>query len=496
MKPLADREVPPFGDPLCFIDGRQRTGEGEPFEVTFPVTGETLCEVRSASLGQVEEAVAAARRTFDGGGWRLRPAQERAAVLERTAQILEGRREALVETILFDNGKTRPEAAVDVASAVASCRRAAAFCCAQEVRRELPERGVEKRVVREPVGVVAGMTPYNAPLMFAGLKAMDPLASGNSVILKVSERSPLVAVELCRAAAEAGLPAGVLNLVHGGVEVAAALSSHDGVDMITITGGSAAGSAVMRAAAPTIKNLLLELGGKSAHIVLADADLDKAIPAVAAGIFRNAGQRCFSGSRLVVDAAVAEQVEEGVTALASSLRVGDPFEEGTQIGPMIDPRAVAAVEAFVQRATADGLEVAAGGRRPAGMGGGSFFLPTVLTGARADSHEAREEIFGPVLTSIRVAGVEEAIAVANASRYGLAGGVWTGDEATALQVAHGVRCGYFWINTYGAIFGDVPFGGFGLSGLGREAGIDGYNAYTEQKTILIDREGGGSAPLF
>jgi aldehyde dehydrogenase (NAD+) len=306
-----------------------------------------------------------------------------------------------------------------------------------------------------------------------------------------------VCLSFCRAAAEAGVPAGVLNLVHGGGPgIAGELCRHPEVDMITLTGGTRAGSAVMRAAAPTIKNLLLELGGKSAHIVLADADLERAIPAVAAGIFRNSGQRCLAGSRLVVEEAVADRLERGVAEIAESLVVGDPFDEATQVGAMIDGEAIAGVEAFVARAREHGLEIAAGGGRLEELAPGFFYRPTVLLGAGADSPAAREEVFGPVLTVIRVADADEAVRVANASRYGLAGGVWSRDLEKARRVARAVRAGTLWVNTYGAVFGDVPFGGYRRSGLGREAGREGYEAYTEAKSILVDTTGGTTAPVF
>ncbi len=504
-KPLAERDVPDFSPAQCFIDGRDVPGEGAPFDVTFPVTGERLIELSAASAEQAEAAVQAARRSFDRGVWRDAGAEDRAAVLERTAEILESRADDLIRRILFDNAKTRPEARIDVLAAIGACRSGAQHAAADRELSPEPERGVSpkgnkwtvlRRVVREPVGVVLGLTPYNAPLMFAGLKAAPALAAGNSVVLKPSERSPLLAVELCKAAAEAGLPDGVLNLVHGGVEVAALLAGLDAVDMITLTGGTGAGTAVMRAAAPTIKNLLLELGGKSAHIVLADADLERAIPAVAAGIFRNAGQRCFSGSRLVVEESVAWKVEDGVAEIAENLTVGDPFDDATQVGPLIDERALCDVDDFVGRARGEGLRLAAGGLRVAELLPGAFYRPTVLLGAGADDHAAREEIFGPVLTVIRVSDADEAVAVANASRYGLAGGVWSRDLSKAQRVARAVRAGYMWINTYGAIFGDVPFGGYGQSGLGREAGSWGYEAYTEIKSIMLDTTGGATAPLF
>ena len=496
LAPLVDREVPEFSPAQCFIDGRAVEGEGVPFAATFPVTGETLIELKGATPEQAEAAARASRRSFDDGVWRDLAAEDRAAILNATAEILEARADDLIRRILFDNAKTPAEARIDVLAAIGACRSGAHHAMAAEELAPEPERGVLRRVVREPVGVVLGLTPYNAPLMFTSLKAAPALAAGNSVVLKPSERSPLLAVELCKAAAEAGLPDGVLNLVHGGADVAALLAGCDDIDMITLTGGTSAGSAVMRAAAPTIKNLLLELGGKSAHIVLADADLERAIPAVAAGIFRNAGQRCFSGSRLVVEESVAWKVEEGVAEIADALVVGDPFDDATQVGPMIDERAVHDVDDFVGRAREEGLRLGAGGLRVAELEPGAFYRPTVLLGADADSRAAREEIFGPVLTVIRVRDADEAIRVANASRYGLAGGVWSRDLSKAQRVARAVRTGYMWINTYGAIFGDIPFGGYGQSGLGREAGQWGYEAYTETKSIMLDTTGGTTAPLF
>jgi acyl-CoA reductase-like NAD-dependent aldehyde dehydrogenase len=252
----------------------------------------------------------------------------------------------------------------------------------------------------------------------------------------------------------------------------------------------------MHAAAATIKRLLLELGGKSAHIILADADLDMATRAAAAAIFRNAGQRCLSGSRLLVEAAVADEVEARVVAIAGDLRVGDPFDPATQVGALIDERAVEAFERFVARAVADGTLVAAGGQRVEALRPGSFVRPTVLLGARSQSFAAQEELFGPVLTVIRVHDAEEAVRVANDSRFGLTGAVWTSNLTRARDLARRIRTGYFWINTFGAVFGDMPFGGYKASGLGREAGRIGHEAYTEVKSVMIDTTGGTTAPLF
>lgn len=492
----ARRPVPSFGNDQLFINGRVERGLGPTFAVSCPITGGILLDLATADPGQVEAALRAARSSFDSGVWRQRSGASRGAVLEGIADRLEARLADLAERVVFDNGKTLPEAEIDVRAAVGAFRYGAR--CAREQTPILPpdERGVHKEIWREPVGVVVALTPFNAPLLFTALKCAPALAAGNSVVLKPSERAPLLPIAVFEAALEAGVPAGVLNLVQGGTEVAARLCEDPRTDMITLTGGSATGTAMMRAAAPRIKRLLLELGGKSPHVILADADLEAAIPAIAAGIFRNSGQRCFSGSRLIVDETVADAVEDGVARFAEGLVVGDPFDPRTQIGAMVDGAAVEQVEAFVARARADGLTVRAGGRRVTELSPGHFFRPTLLTGARSDSWAAQTEIFGPVLTSIRVRGVEEAIAVANATDYGLAGGVWTRSLETARSVASQVRCGYFWINTYGAIFGDLPFGGYGRSGLGRESGPWGYEAYTELKSVLIDPSGGRSAPLF
>ena len=489
---LAERHPPELDPRLLVLGGERCLGSGEQMVTRFPVTGEVLLRFSSASSEQVDRAVAAAERTFDAGSWRSRSADDRASVLEAMAAHLESHREELTTLVMFDNGKTMPEATIDVLAAVGACR-AAAEACRQDEELVLPvDRGVLRKVLREPVGVVACLTPFNAPLMFAALKVAPALAAGNSVVLKPSERAPLAPLALAEAAQASGLPAGVLNLIQGGAESAARLCEDGRVDMISLTGGVGTGSAVMRAASTTIKNVLLELGGKSAHIILADADLAAAIPAAAAGMFGNAGQRCFSGSRLIVEEAVADEVERGIATIAESLRVGDPFDDTTQVGAMIDEAAVESAEGFVERALEEGLRLVAGGERPEALAGGSFFRPTVLIGARPESRAAQVEVFGPVLTVIRVADAEEAVRAANSGRYGLAGGLWSADVGRAEQLARRIRCGYFWINTYGAVFGDVPFGGYGLSGIGREGGRWSYEAYTELKTVLIDTTGGDS----
>lgn len=496
VRSVAERGGSPFKREANAVAGRFAEGGGAPFDVRYPATGEILVTLREASEAECDHALTVARHTFDRGDWRLRKGWERASVLDKAAHLVLSRMEELARMIVFDNGKTLTEARIDVLAAAANLKTFARHAAGEATPSPPPDGSLVKMVVRDPVGVVVGLAPYNAPFPFASLKAAPALAAGNSVVFKPSERAPLLATEFARILYEAGLPEGALSVLHGAAGVASRLAGDDRVDMITMTGGTAAGSAIMKLAAPTIKNLLLELGGKSAHIILEDADLDLAVRGAAAGMFRNSGQRCFSGSRLVVQSSVADRVEGELCALADSLVMGDPFEESTEIGAMIDDRAAGAAADFVARARAEGLGVGAGGVRVDALRPGSFFRPTVLLGGTAKCGPAQEELFGPVTTVIRVRDLEEAVEVANDSKYGLGGGVWSRDISKAMTVALRVRTGMMWVNTYGAVRGDVPFGGYGRSGLGREGGLQGYEAYTEPKSIMIETNPGASAPLF
>jgi acyl-CoA reductase-like NAD-dependent aldehyde dehydrogenase len=478
------------------IDGQVREGRGAPMRILAPAWGRHLLDLPGASAADIDDAIGAARRTFDEGVWRRVPQAERSACLASAGRALLARQDELARLIVFDNGKTFAEAQIDVRAAAGAFQQAAQWALLPVEEDRGTERQVVKRVRREPVGVVAGITPFNAPVSFCTQKAAPALAAGNSVVLKPSERAPLLALAVCEALAEAGVPPGVVNLVHGEGPVAAALCEDARIDMISLTGGTDAGRAVLRAAAGTMKRVVLELGGKSAHIILADADLSHAIPAAAGAIFKNAGQRCLSGSRLLVAHEIADEVEARVADLANSLVQGDPFDPAVQGGALIDERAVAACEAFVAKARSEGLRVAAGGHRVESLRPGTYFRPTVLTGANRRSYAAQEELFGPVLTIIRVADADEAVDVANDSRFGLTAAVWSRDEARAADVARRVRAGYVWVNTFGAMFGDLPFGGFKLSGLGREAGREGFDHFTEAKSVMVDTTGGTTALRF
>ena len=308
---IRDREVVTPSDRWQLLDGTLVAGDGDPLKVVYPATSEVLQEARGASVTQVDRAVHAARRAFDGSGWRDVAGSERAARLDAMADHLEARSDQLATLVVADNGKTLPEAAVDVRAAIGALRNGAAWAREDHDEHLDDHEGVRRTIVREPVGVVAALTPFNAPLMFCALKTAAALASGNTLVLKPSERAPLVPVALAEAAVAAGLPGGVLGLVQGDARVAAALVEDARVDAVSLTGGVPAGVAVARTVAGRIGRMVLELGGKSANIVLADADLEPAIAAAAAGIYRNSGQRCFSGSRLVVEESIADEVTDG-----------------------------------------------------------------------------------------------------------------------------------------------------------------------------------------
>lgn len=491
MRGLAELDTR-LPDRHCLLAGALVAGEGVPFPTWYPATGELLAEVPAASGGQVEAAVAAARAAFDTGPWPRMAPEQRAAVLGAMADHLAGRVDEAARLVVLDNGKTAAEAPVDPLACVGALRSAAGAATRLYSDQPAQPGSLLRLTWREPVGVVHGITPFNAPLMFSGLKAAPALAAGNTVVLKPSPRAPLAPALLAEAAVACGLPDGVLNIVQGGTDVAARLCADPRIDMITLTGGTAAGRAVLAAAAPRIARTLLELGGKSANIVLADADLDAAVPAALGAVFRNAGQRCFSGTRLLVEDAVYDDVVGRVAAATDALRVGDPFDPDSQVGALVDADALAGVEGFVRDAVDAGANVLAGGRRVVDLPGW-FYRPTVLEVEDNAHPAAQQECFGPVLTVLRVVDADHAVAVANDSPYGLAGGVWSRDVETALGVARRIRTGVMWVNTYAVITGDLPFGGFGQSGLGREAGAAGAEAYTELKSVIVDLAGGTSA---
>ena len=469
-----------------FIDGTwQDARSGRPMRVLDPFDGSLLLAHDAAGPGDVDRAVAAARAAFESGTWSGAPARDRSALLHRTADLLVRDREhvALLETC--DTGKTLRESRTDVDDVVAALRYYAGLAVEDVTRPVDADPGVDSRVVAEPAGVCALVTPWNYPLLEISWKLAPALAAGCTAVVKPSELTPLTTSYLVLLLAEAGLPAGVVNLVLGDGEVGAALVAHPDVDLVSFTGGTATGRAVLRAAADTVKRVHCELGGKNPNVVFPDVDLEVVVDNALHAAFLHAGQVCSAGSRLLVHADIHDAVVAGLVTGAESIRLGNGREERTQSGPLISAAQRARTEEMVAGALADGAVLAAGGRRPDDptLREGFFYRPTVLTACRPDMAAVRQEVFGPVLTVETFTDEREAVALANDTVYGLAGAVWTSDGERAERVAAALRCGTVWINDYHPYVPGAEWGGRKQSGTGRELGPSGLAGYRELKHV-------------
>ncbi|MFH8798182.1 aldehyde dehydrogenase [Streptomyces sp. NPDC017936] len=471
------------------IDGVEEPGGGRTFRAVSPRDGRVLAEVADGGAAEVDAAVAAARRAFDHGPWpRLAPA-DRGRVLLRVADLLEEHRAELALTVSLEMGKPVTDAHdIELRAVINTFRWYGQL--ADKLTDESPHTAPDALalVTREPAGVVGAVVPWNFPLTLAGWKVAPALAAGCTVVLKPSENSPLSALLLGRIALEAGLPPGVLNVVNGNGPVAGrALGLHPGVDVLAFTGSTAVGRHFLRYSADSnLKRVWLELGGKSPNIVLPDApDLDRAAATAAWGIFFNQGEMCTAPSRLLVHSSIAEQVTEAVVRRARELRVGDPLDPATEMGALVGEQHLARVLDHVGDARDDGARLLTGGARTLTGTGGVYLEPTVFDRVAPDSRLAREEVFGPVLSVLAFDDLDEAVALANATEYGLAAGLWTSDLSTAHRVSRALRAGTVWVNCYEEGDLTVPFGGMKQSGNGRDKSVHALEKYTELKTTWI-----------
>jgi 5-carboxymethyl-2-hydroxymuconic-semialdehyde dehydrogenase len=469
-----------------FIGGAHTSSsDGATFEVADPVTNRPYATVAAGGPGDIDRAVAAARTAFAAGSWPHLAGRARAVVLNRIADGIEARAARIAELETFDTGLPVTQARGQAARAAENFRFFAdlAVTLHEDAFRTPAQFGY---VIRKPAGVAGLITPWNTPFMLETWKLAPALASGCTVVLKPAEWTPLSASLLPEIMAEAGLPDGVFNLVHGIGEVAgAALVAHPGVPRISFTGETTTGQVIMAAAAPHLKGLSMELGGKSPCLVFADADLDRATDSALFGVFSLNGERCTAGSRILAERSIYPDLVTRLAARAERIRVGEPSDPATEIGALVHPEHYARVLSYVRTGRAEGARLVAGGSRPPGLAEGNYLAATVFADVQPSMRIFREEIFGPVVCVTPFDGEAEAIELANATPYGLAAYIWTGDLARAHRVAHAVEAGMTWINSHNVRDLRTPFGGVKASGLGREGGAHSLDFYTESRIVHI-----------
>lgn len=468
------------------IAGEWRLGAGDESHSLYPATGEVVGRLRAPSLADVDEAIRKADQAFRHSGWAQKKPHERATVLQRVAQLIRERAEPLAQLQRLDNGKPISETRALVASAAGTFQFFAAACETMEETLTPPRGDCMTMSVYEPMGVVAAITPWNSPIASESQKMAPALAAGNAVVVKPAEATPLLALELARICEQAGVPKGIISVLPGrGSVIGDAITQHPLVKRVSFTGGTATGKHIARIAADKMMPVSLELGGKSATMVLEDADLDHAVNGVLYGIFSSSGESCIAGSRLFVARKLYGDFMERLTAKAAALRVGDPADEHTQMGPLISAKHRESIESYVQLGLSEGGQLRTGGQRPEGAlyERGYYYRPTILEGLKNQDQICQQEIFGPVLVAMPFDDEAALLEQANDSVYALAAGIWTRDYKAAWRIGRAVQAGTVWINTYKQFSISTPFGGWRDSGLGREKGRLGIQQYMEQKSL-------------
>lgn len=473
-------------DQLFIAGERVPSSGGALLEVTNPSTEELVARIPEPSKEDIDRAVTSARRSFDQGSWRSQPLDERIAVLSKSLALLDSKVEEIARMVTAEMGAPLNSTVDGTRWGLLSAQTL--LDDAQSLVLEEVRDGRWPALIRqEPVGVIAAIAPWNGPWLMALNKILSGLVVGCSVVLKPAPETPLDALLIGEALVDAGLPKGVLSILGGGSAVGESLVSHADVDKVSFTGSTAAGRRVAALCGQSLKRVQLELGGKSAAIVLDDVDLTKALPALTSGAFMNNGQVCAATSRVLAPESRYGEVVDALVEMADMLRVGDPLDPATDLGPLVTERQRDRVEGFIAAGLNEGARLVAGGRRPAGLDRGWFVSPTVF--ADVDNHMsiAQEEIFGPVLVVIPYKSQDEAVEIANDSLYGLHGAVFTNDDERALYVAERVRTGTFSVNRF-QLNTSQPFGGMKNSGIGREYGREGLIANLECKTVNLSHE--------
>lgn len=465
---------------------------GETFDTLNPATGAVLVRVAAANKEDVDRAVAAAHTAFGGSSWRKITPADRSRIIWKIADLIEERADDFAQIETLDNGKPLTVARRDDVGATVRCFRYYAGWPTKIEGRTVPisKHDMFAYTLRQPVGVCAQIIPWNYPLMMAAWKLAPALAAGCTMVLKPAEQTPLSALLLGEVLLEAGVPAGVVNIVTGFGETAgAALAAHPGVDKIAFTGSTEVGKLIIQAVGQSnLKKVSLELGGKSPNIIFADADLDAAKQGAAEGIFYNMGQDCTAGSRVFVEQCIYDHVAEAIAEASKRLKIGAGMDAGTDIGPLVSQEQLERVLSYMELGSREGARALTGGQRAteSELAEGFFVKPTVFAQATNDMRISQEEIFGPVVSVIPFKDVEDVIAQGNAVNYGLGAGIWTNNLQKAHRVAEALKAGSVWINTYGSVDPAMPFGGFKQSGIGREHGFCGIELYTELKSVYVN----------